>query len=151
MSLESGRRIHSFVWRELPISDYVIGRVQELAESEDAPSLDGDGCPIFKWLPGTTIVDGVQNEGLHLTGNYDECEYDTKDDESVQVNDEEEYDSADDEDYDPADDEASAQSDGTEEEIDNTLFDTSNHSEEVEVENDEPVFEQIESEDDVQE
>jgi len=151
MSLESGRRIHSFMWRELPIFDYVIGRVQELAESEDAPSLDEDRCPIFEWLPGTPIDDGVPNEGLHFTGNDDEYEYDTEDDESVQAENEEAYDSADNEDYDPADNEASVQSDGTKEEFDNTLVDTSNHSEEIEVEEDEPEFEPIESEDDAQE
>ena len=47
MSLESGRRIHGYIWNELPIPEHVIRRVEELAEDEYAMDLDEDGCPIF--------------------------------------------------------------------------------------------------------
>jgi len=115
--------------------------VEELAESEDAPSLDEDGCPIFEWVPGTPIDDGVPNEGLHFTGNDNEYEYDTEDDEdsveateddedSVEAEDDDAYKSGEDTDYNPASDEASVRSNNTEEEFDNTLTDMPNQIQE---------------------
>lgn len=142
MSLESGRRIHSFVWRELPIPDYVAKRVEELAESEDAPSLDEDGCPIFEWTPGTMIDDGVPNENQQQPVDDDE-------DDSIEDVTNDEYDSAEDEDYDPEDDvESVTSSDNSEEEIDNTLVDASSESGEDEGNNLLQQSEDEESEDD---
>ena len=37
MSLYSGKRMHSYEWKELPIDEEVIARVEELAEEEEAP------------------------------------------------------------------------------------------------------------------
>ena len=48
MSLYSGKRIHSYEWRELPIDEEVITRVEELAEEEEAPEMKR-GYPIFTW------------------------------------------------------------------------------------------------------
>jgi len=46
MSLSTGRRIHCYQWTELPIPDYVIDRVESLAEGEDQPSMTNG--PIFE-------------------------------------------------------------------------------------------------------
>ena len=42
MSLESGRKIHGYLWNELPIPTHVVRRVEELASNENAPDLDED-------------------------------------------------------------------------------------------------------------
>ena len=34
MSLYTGKRVHSYIWEELPIDDGVIQRVEQLAELE---------------------------------------------------------------------------------------------------------------------
>ena len=54
MSLYSGKRIHGYKWKELPIDNYVIARVEELAEDEKQP-LIRNGMPIFEWAPGEPI------------------------------------------------------------------------------------------------
>jgi len=36
MSLDSGRRLHGYIWKELPIPNHVIHRVEELADDENA-------------------------------------------------------------------------------------------------------------------
>ena len=48
MSLYSGKRIHSYEWKELPIDEDVIDRVEELAETEEAPEMKR-GYLIFTW------------------------------------------------------------------------------------------------------
>jgi hypothetical protein len=48
MSLYSGKRLHSYEWKELPIDDDVINRVEELASREDAPTMI-NGYPVFTW------------------------------------------------------------------------------------------------------
>ena len=55
MSLYSGKRIHSYEWKELPIDEEVITRVEELAEKEEAPEMKR-GYPIFTWKQ--RIIDG---------------------------------------------------------------------------------------------
>ena len=37
MSLYSGKLIYSYKWKELPTDDYVITRVEELADKENQP------------------------------------------------------------------------------------------------------------------
>ena len=54
MSLISGRRIHAYQWKEVPISSEIIDRVDELAEKEDQPLLH-DGIPIFEWEIGVPV------------------------------------------------------------------------------------------------
>ena len=54
MSLSTGKRINGNQWTELPISDYVIDRVEELGKREGAPIMK-DGYPIFEWSPGERI------------------------------------------------------------------------------------------------
>ena len=56
MSLHSGKRIHGYNWDELPIDEYVIERVESLAEEQEQP-LMRDGVPNFEWTPGHTVGD----------------------------------------------------------------------------------------------
>ena len=65
MSLYSGRRIHSYEWKELPIGEDVVERVEELAINEDATEMKR-GYPIFTWKHRTI------DSGLNVTGNIDE-------------------------------------------------------------------------------
>ena len=51
MSLHSGRRIHSCSWEELPINEYVVERVESLAEAEEE-SVMHNGMPSFELAPG---------------------------------------------------------------------------------------------------
>ena len=66
MSLYSGKRIHSYEWKELPIDEDVISRVEELAEEEEAPEMKR-GYPIFTWkqrmidAPDLNINDAVED------------------------------------------------------------------------------------------
>ena len=48
MSLYSGKRIHSYEWKEVPIDEEVIERVEELATEEEATKMKR-GYPIFTW------------------------------------------------------------------------------------------------------
>ena len=54
MSLYSGKQIHSYHWKELPICEEVIKRVEELATKENQPLLV-DNHPIFEWSSGQPI------------------------------------------------------------------------------------------------
>ena len=54
MSLYTGKRVHSYIWEELPIEDGVIQRVEELAEIEKQPVLVYYN-PLFEWTPGVVI------------------------------------------------------------------------------------------------
>ena len=59
MSLLSGKRIHSYHWKELPIPDEVIERVHFMAKEEKQPLLH-DGAPIFEWSIGAPVQDLVE-------------------------------------------------------------------------------------------
>ena len=54
MSVESGKRIHSNQWTELPIPPHVIKLVESLAIKQEQPKLH-NGCPFFEWLPGLPL------------------------------------------------------------------------------------------------
>ena len=55
MSLNSGKRINSYNWNQLPIPDDVIQRVEQLANDENQPYLD-DKTPMFEWAPGIPVT-----------------------------------------------------------------------------------------------
>ena len=78
MSLDTWRVIHSHSWQELPIDDFVISRVHDLASREGQPLLV-DGYPVFELAPGVPIRDIDQE----LPGNVDHLfddNYDNDDD-----------------------------------------------------------------------
>ena len=54
MNLYTRRRIHGYHWTKLPIDDYVISRIEELAKNEKQPIMH-DGVPTFEWSPGNNI------------------------------------------------------------------------------------------------
>jgi hypothetical protein len=56
MFLSTGRRLHCYQWTELPVPDYVIDRVEEMATREKQPVMP-NGHPIFEWTPGAPILD----------------------------------------------------------------------------------------------
>ena len=84
MSLYSGKRIHSYEWKELPIDEEVIARVEELAEEEEAPEMKR-GYPIFTWKqrfidePNLNVNDAIEdtididmnndNDNIEVEGN----------------------------------------------------------------------------------
>lgn len=67
LNLETGKRIHGYIWDELPISDRIIDMVHELAKNEGAADLDDDGVPIFEWETGVPVLteeeEFIQNQG----------------------------------------------------------------------------------------
>ena len=46
MSLKTGHKLHRYHWVELPISDKVIDRVEQLTEEQGQPLMENG--PIFK-------------------------------------------------------------------------------------------------------
>ena len=48
MNKHTGRHIHGYHWTELPIDEYVISRVEKLAEDEKQPIMH-NGVPCFEW------------------------------------------------------------------------------------------------------
>ena len=64
MSLLTGKRIHSYHWKELAISDEIVERVEHLAKQEGQPLLK-DKQPFFEWQPGVEMMDG-ESEGEYV-------------------------------------------------------------------------------------
>ena len=60
MSLKTGMKLHGHIWTELPISDPIIERVEELGEA-DGQLFMASG-PIFEWTPENHIIDPVEDE-----------------------------------------------------------------------------------------
>ena len=56
MSLNTGKRIHSKHWDQLPIDEFVIDKVKELAAKEEQPVIQNK-CPLFEWGVGLEIED----------------------------------------------------------------------------------------------
>ena len=77
MSLKTGRLIRSDQWRELPIDEWVINRVHELAEAEGAQELV-DGELNFEWEPGNPVLDveeQIDEQADILEGIFDPNDY----------------------------------------------------------------------------
>ena len=73
MSLHTGKRIHGFQWDELPIDEYVIERVEALAEEQNQPLMHR-GKPCFVWSPGVEIEDIYEEEGEQVLTIENETE-----------------------------------------------------------------------------
>ena len=54
MSLNSGKRIHSRKWAELPISEHAEARVYEIGANDKQPILLKK-MPLFEWIPGMVV------------------------------------------------------------------------------------------------
>ena len=89
MSLYTGKRINSYVWEELPISDEVKERVEELAEQQKQPKFT-DGMPTFDWISN---VERVRNTNADDNrANDDDEDSQSVDSEDIESNDESEDD-----------------------------------------------------------
>ena len=103
MSLYTGKRINSYVWEELPISDEVIERVEEIAQQQKQPQLV-NGIPIFEWNQNNTVEviedteeDDEQNELIENNNDNNENNDEEQHDNNNQVTDDEEEENEDDE------------------------------------------------------
>ena len=88
MSLYSGRRLHSYEWRELPIDEDVVERVEVLSELEQAPDMK-KGHLIFTWKQHVLSDMGSYEEDDIDISNVHGGEDDTVLDEDNEDNDEE--------------------------------------------------------------
>ena len=59
MSLHSEKWIYGYKWDELHIDEYVIERVESLAEQEEQPIMHQE-MPSFEWSPGTNVKDSLE-------------------------------------------------------------------------------------------
>ena len=73
MSLISGKRIHGYLRKELPIDVEVIDRVEELATKQKQSKLV-NRSPLFEWSPGEIINDELVQEEEFLHEEIDEIE-----------------------------------------------------------------------------
>ena len=56
MSLYTGKRLHSYIWEEIPIYQDTIDRADQLEREVKQPVLDNNQS-LFEWLPGKEIED----------------------------------------------------------------------------------------------
>ena len=77
MSLYSGKRLHSYIWEELPIYQDTIYIVEQLAREEKQPVLDNNQ-PLFEWLPGKEIEDDQHDPIIQEEEEPQENEIDQK-------------------------------------------------------------------------
>ncbi len=55
MNLHTGKKIHGYRFTELAMPQHVLDTVHDLADAEEAPDLDEDGCPLFEWELGAPV------------------------------------------------------------------------------------------------
>ena len=77
MSLKTGHKLYRYHWVELPISDDVIDRVEQLAQEQGQPLMENG--QIFEWSPGDLIVD-MDDDPEVMHEKMDEVEYPADDD-----------------------------------------------------------------------
>jgi hypothetical protein len=61
MNLETGKRMHSYIWDEIPISGSAIATVERLAKTEKQPEIV-NGDLLFEWNIGDTIGEDDPSE-----------------------------------------------------------------------------------------
>ena len=71
MSLETGRKIHSRKWMELPVDESVIDTVETIASDQKQPFMP-DNFPIFEWGPGIVVDDIVCDDDGNVENVDDE-------------------------------------------------------------------------------
>ena len=55
MSLATGKHLHEYIWKILPINEHVIQMVDDLDTKVKHPEMT-KGNPIFEWIPGIPII-----------------------------------------------------------------------------------------------
>ena len=69
-SLYSGKRLHAYHWKELPVDAEIIDRVHELAINERQPSSVNSEL-LFEWTPGVPLDDPQGATYLHNETNHE--------------------------------------------------------------------------------
>ena len=54
MNLETGKRMHSYIWDEIPISSSAIATIEQIEKNENQPEIV-NGDLLFEWKIGDTI------------------------------------------------------------------------------------------------
>ena len=80
MNIDTGAKIHSYHWKELPISDKLVDAVNKIGEDQGMPSFANKAL-CFEWHPNVPILDvdkdqTIADEFQEKTLPYDE-DYDT--------------------------------------------------------------------------
>ena len=70
MSLYSGKRLHAYKWKKLPIDKAVIDRVHELG-TNDHQLLNAQSELLFEWNPGFPL-DDVQGAPEPMTHSHND-------------------------------------------------------------------------------
>jgi hypothetical protein len=78
MNLQTGKKIHGYRFTELAMPQHIIDTVHDLADAEDAPDLDEDGCPFFEWELGAPV--NAEDEALPPIPQMHAAPDDTDDD-----------------------------------------------------------------------
>ena len=86
MNLQTGKKIHGYRFTELAMPQHIIDTVHDLADAEDAPDLDEDGCPFFEWELGAPV--NAEDEALPPIPQMHAAPDDTDDDNAEDDNDE---------------------------------------------------------------
>ena len=89
MSLYTGKKLHAYVWKELPIDEDVIERVEYLATKEKQP-YHMDNNPIFEWSPGIAIEEDSNDEDTGVEQEPQAVELEVIDDEEYEEPEEQE-------------------------------------------------------------
>jgi hypothetical protein len=55
MNIQTAKKIHGYRFTELSMPQHIIDKVHDLADAENAPDLDEDGCPLFEWELGAPV------------------------------------------------------------------------------------------------
>ena len=60
MNIFTGKRIHIYNRKELPITEKIIEKVEKLA-GDEGREIMGHGHPLFEWDPGIEINETMEN------------------------------------------------------------------------------------------
>jgi hypothetical protein len=87
MLLYSGKRLHSYEWKELPIDDDVVNRVEELAITEDAPTMINK-YPVFIWARRNLDLLNIEpdEDDNNIDSDEDEDDINISDDDKDLIN-----------------------------------------------------------------
>ena len=81
MSLNTGKRIYSKQWDQIPIDEFVIYKVKELVTNKEQPLIQNK-CSLFEWGVGIEI------EVINIEDNYDIIEQNQEEhNESIDIRD----------------------------------------------------------------
>lgn len=76
MFIATGEQLHSYLWRQLPITRDVIHQVERLAKKEKQPLINKGGLK-FKWSPGVYIIINEEDEDAFYEDYKTDGESDT--------------------------------------------------------------------------